>query len=251
MGVNVDELFVTQPNCGEQALEIADALVKSGSMDVVVVDSVAALVPRAELEGQIGDLQIGLQARLMSQALRILTASIANSKAILIFINQIRNKIGVMFGNPEVTSGGNALKFYSSIRLDVRRIATNKKGEESVGNQIKVTVAKNKLAPPFQKAIFDIDFGSGISKSGELVDLGVIHDVVEKSGAWYSYKGNKIGQGREKVKQYLQDNIPVAEEIEAELRKKIFVEGKKVTSVTTEADDVIPEAEEEEEVPTH
>jgi recombination protein RecA len=218
LGVNISELLVAQPDNGEQALEITDTLVRSGGLDVLVVDSVAALTPRAEIEGEMGDSHMGLQARLMSQALRKLTSTIAKSNTIVIFINQLRMKIGVMFGNPETTTGGNALKFYASIRLDIRRIGAIKEREETVGNQTRVKVVKNKLAPPFRQVEFDIMYGEGVSKTGELIDLGVNANVIEKSGAWFAYNGEKIGQGRNNAKQYLKDNPKVAEEIEAKIR---------------------------------
>ena len=219
LGVNIDELLVSQPDTGEQALEIADTLVRSGAVDVLVVDSVAALTPKAELDGEMGDSLPGLQARLMSQALRKLTGSISKSKCMVIFINQIRMKIGVMFGNPETTTGGNALKFYASVRLDIRRIGQIKDREEVIGNQTRVKVVKNKVAPPFRQVEFDILYGEGISKTGELVDLGVKANVVEKSGSWYSYNGERIGQGREKARQFLKDNVAVANEIEDAIRR--------------------------------
>ncbi len=218
LGVNVDELLISQPDAGEQALEIADTLVRSGAVDVLVIDSVAALVPRAELEGEMGDSHVGLHARLMSQALRKLTSSIARSNTMVIFINQIRMKIGVMFGNPETTTGGNALKFYASVRLDIRRIGAIKSGEDVVGNQTRVKVVKNKLAPPFKVVEFDIMYGEGISKMGELVDLGAKANVVEKSGAWFSFDGQRIGQGRENAKAYLKAHPEMAAKIEAEIR---------------------------------
>jgi len=218
LGVNIDELLISQPDAGEQALEIADTLVRSGAIDVLVVDSVAALVPRAELEGEMGDTHVGLQARLMSQALRKLTGSISKSNCMVIFINQIRLKIGVMFGNPETTTGGNALKFYSSVRLDIRRIGAIKDRETVVGNQTRVKVVKNKMAPPFRVVEFDIMYGEGISKLGELIDLGAQAGVVEKSGAWFSYDGQRIGQGRENAKQFLRDNPEMAASIEAKVR---------------------------------
>jgi len=214
----VDDLLVSQPDTGEQALEIAETLVRSGAIDVIVVDSVAALVPRAEIEGEMGDAHMGLQARLMSQALRKLTAAISKSQTTLIFINQIRMKIGVMFGNPETTTGGNALKFYSSVRLDIRRIESIKEGQEVTGSRVRVKVVKNKMAPPFKQAEFDIMFAQGISKAGELVDLGVEKKVVEKSGAWYSYQGERLGQGRDAVRDMLLNNQPLAREIEGKLR---------------------------------
>ncbi len=218
LGVNVDELLISQPDAGEQALEIADTLVRSGAIDVLVVDSVAALVPRAELEGEMGDSHVGLHARLMSQALRKLTGSIAKSNCLVIFINQIRLKIGVMFGNPETTTGGNALKFYASVRLDIRRIGAIKDRETVVGNQTRVKVVKNKMAPPFRVVEFDIMYGEGVSKVGELLDLGIQAGVVEKSGAWFSYDGTRIGQGRENAKNYLRNNPAVADAIEAKIR---------------------------------
>lgn len=218
LGVNINDLLVSQPDNGEQALEIADTLVRSGALDVLVVDSVAALVPRAEIEGEMGDSHMGLQARLMSQALRKLTSTISKSNTIVIFINQLRMKIGVMFGNPETTTGGNALKFYASIRLDIRRIGAIKEREEAVGNQTRVKVVKNKLAPPFRQVEFDIMYGEGISKTGELIDMGVAANVVEKSGAWFAYNGEKIGQGRNNAKQFLKDNPKIAAEIEAKIR---------------------------------
>ena len=219
LGVNIDELLISQPDAGEQALEIADTLVRSGAIDVLVVDSVAALVPRAELEGEMGDSHMGLQARLMSQALRKLTASISKSRCMVIFINQIRMKIGVMFGNPETTTGGNALKFYASVRLDIRRIGSIKDRDTVVGNQTRVKVVKNKMAPPFRVVEFDIMYGEGISKTGELIDLGVAASVVEKSGAWFSYDGQRIGQGRENAKLFLRDNPAVADAIERAIRQ--------------------------------
>jgi len=218
LGVHIDDLLISQPDAGEQALEIADTLVRSGAVDVLVVDSVAALVPRAELEGEMGDSHVGLQARLMSQALRKLTGSISKSNCMVIFINQIRLKIGVMFGNPETTTGGNALKFYASVRLDIRRIGAIKDRETVVGNQTRVKVVKNKMAPPFRVVEFDIMYGEGISKVGELVDLGSQANVVEKSGAWFSYDGQRIGQGRENAKQFLRDNPEIAASIESKVR---------------------------------
>jgi recombination protein RecA len=222
LGVDVDELLVSQPDTGEQALEITDMLVRSGSIDVVVVDSVAALTPKAEIEGDMGDSHMGLQARLMSQALRKLTANIKRSNTMVIFINQIRMKIGVMFGSPETTTGGNALKFYASVRLDIRRIGAIKKGEEIVGNETRVKVVKNKVSPPFKKAEFQILYGEGISREAELIDLGVQHGFVEKSGAWYSYGEDRIGQGKEKVREFLKENPDMANEIEAKLRAKLL-----------------------------
>jgi len=218
LGVNIGDLLISQPDTGEQALEIADTLVRSGAIDVLVVDSVAALVPKAELEGEMGDSHVGLQARLMSQALRKLTASVAHSNTLMIFINQIRMKIGVMFGSPETTTGGNALKFYASVRLDIRRIGSIKDREETIGNQTRVKVVKNKVSPPFKTVDFDIMYGEGVSKTGELVDLGVKAGIVEKSGAWFAYKGEKIGQGRENAKRYLKDNPKIAAELEAAIR---------------------------------
>jgi recombination protein RecA len=218
LGVDTKELLISQPDTGEQALEITDTLVRSGAVSVLVIDSVAALTPRAELEGEMGDHHMGLQARLMSQALRKLTGSISKSNTMVIFINQIRMKIGVMFGSPETTAGGNALKFYSSVRLDIRRIGAIKDGEEIVGNQTRVKVVKNKVAPPFKVVEFDIMYGQGISKTGELVDLGAKADIVEKSGAWYAYKGEKIGQGKENAKEYLKNNPKIAAEIEMAIR---------------------------------
>lgn len=220
LGCNLDSLLISQPDAGEQALEIADTLVRSGALDVLVVDSVAALVPRAELEGEMGDSHMGLHARLMSQALRKLTGSISRSRTVVIFINQIRMKIGVMFGSPETTTGGNALKFYASVRLDIRRIGALKDKEAIVGNQTRVKVVKNKMAPPFRQVEFDIMYGEGISKVGELIDLGVQGGLVEKSGAWFAYDGQRIGQGRENAKQFMRDNPVVAQKLEAEIRKK-------------------------------
>jgi recombination protein RecA len=219
LGVNVDDLLISQPDAGEQALEIADTLVRSGAIDVLVVDSVAALVPRAELEGEMGDSHVGLHARLMSQALRKLTGSISRSRCLVIFINQIRLKIGVMFGNPETTTGGNALKFYASVRLDIRRIGAIKEREEVVGNQTRVKVVKNKMAAPFRVVEFDIMYGEGISKTGELIDLGVKAGVVDKSGAWFSHAGQRIGQGRENARNYLKEHPDVAANIEAAIRQ--------------------------------
>jgi recombination protein RecA len=221
LGVDIDNLLVSQPDNGEQALEIAEMLVRSNAVDVVVVDSVAALVPKAELEGEMGDSHVGLQARLMSQALRKLTAIVSKSKTCLIFINQIREKIGVMFGNPETTTGGRALKFYSSVRIDIRRIASLKEGEEVTGARAKVKVVKNKVAAPFRQAEFDIDYGEGISKTGELIDLGVEHKMVVKSGAWYSYGDLRLGQGRDNAKVFLRENPDLADEIEVKIREKL------------------------------
>jgi len=221
LGVDVDNLLISQPDYGEQALEIADRLILSGALDVVVIDSVAALVPKGELEGEMGDSKMGLQARLMSQALRKLTATISKTNTICIFINQLREKIGVMFGNPETTTGGNALKFYASVRLDIRRMAQIKDGEEAIGNRVKVKVVKNKVAPPFRSAEFDIVFGEGISKTGEIIDMGVELGIVQKSGSWFSYNSDKLGQGRDAVKQLLTDNPELANEIETKIREKI------------------------------
>jgi recombination protein RecA len=228
LGVQVDDLLVSQPDTGEQALEITDMLVRSGAVDVVVIDSVAALTPKAEIEGEMGDSHMGLQARLMSQALRKLTANIKRSNTLVVFINQIRMKIGVMFGNPETTTGGNALKFYSSVRLDIRRIGAIKKGEEVVGNQTRVKVVKNKLAPPFRTCEFDILYNEGISKEGELVDLGVACGVVDKSGAWYSYNKDRIGQGKDNARQFLREHPEAAAEIESRIRDKLDI-GKAAT----------------------
>lgn len=221
LGVDVDNLLISQPDYGEQALEIADRLILSGALDVVVIDSVAALVPKGELEGEMGDSKMGLQARLMSQALRKLTATIAKTNTICIFINQLREKIGVMFGNPETTTGGNALKFYASVRIDIRRISQIKDGDEAIGNRVKVKIVKNKVAPPFRQAEFDIIFGEGISKLGEIIDMGVEMGVVQKSGSWFSYDSNKLGQGRDSVKNLLRDNPELANEIEGKIRAKI------------------------------
>jgi len=228
LGVNTEELLISQPDAGEQALEIADTLVKSGSISDIVIDSVAALTPKAEIEGEMGDHHVGLQSRLMSQALRKLTGSISNTNTMMIFINQIRMKIGVMFGSPETTSGGNALKFYSSVRMDIRRIGAIKDKDEIIGNTTRVKVVKNKVAPPFKVVEFDLMYGRGISKMGELVDLGSKADIIEKSGAWYAYKGEKIGQGRENAKTYLAQNPKVAAEIEMAIREKAGVISKKI-----------------------
>jgi recombination protein RecA len=222
LGVNITDLLVSQPDTGEQALEITDMLVRSGAVDVVVVDSVAALTPKAEIEGEMGDSHMGLQARLMSQALRKLTGNIKRSNTIVIFINQIRMKIGVMFGNPETTTGGNALKFYASVRLDIRRIGAIKNGEEVVGNQTRVKVVKNKVAPPFREAEFEIMYGQGISRNGEIIDMGVLHGFVEKSGSWYAYNGERIGQGKENAKTFLDQHPEKAREIEGKLREKLL-----------------------------
>ncbi len=222
LGVNVDELLVSQPDTGEQALEITDMLVRSGAVDIIVVDSVAALTPKAEIEGEMGDSHMGLQARLMSQALRKLTGNIKRSNAMVIFINQIRMKIGVMFGSPETTTGGNALKFYSSVRLDIRRIGAIKKGDEVIGNQTRVKVVKNKVSPPFKQAEFEILYGEGISRHGEIIDLGVQHGIVDKAGSWYSYGDDRIGQGKENVREFLKQNPEMAEEIEGKIRAKLL-----------------------------
>lgn len=220
LGVNIEDLIVSQPDTGEQALEIAEALVRSGAVDVVVVDSVAALVPKAEIEGEMGDSHIGLQARLMSQALRKLAGAIKKSNTIAIFINQLREKVGVMFGNPETTTGGRALKFYASVRLEVRRIESLKQGEEIIGNRTKVKVVKNKVAPPFRQAEFDIMYGTGISKEGNILDVGVACEIINKSGSWYSYESNRLGQGRENAKEFLRENIDISKEIEEKIREK-------------------------------
>ncbi|MBW9258318.1 MAG: recombinase RecA [Candidatus Thiodiazotropha sp. (ex. Lucinisca nassula)] len=235
LGVNVDELLVSQPDTGEQALEITDMLVRSGAVDVVVIDSVAALTPKAEIEGDMGDSHVGLQARLMSQALRKLTANIKRTNCLVIFINQIRMKIGVMFGNPETTTGGNALKFYSSVRLDIRRIGAIKKGDEVVGNDTRVKVVKNKVAPPFKQVQFEILYGEGISHQGEIIELGVQQGIVDKSGAWYSYNGDRIGQGKENVRNFLKENPDIADEIETRIRAELLP--------SPEAEEVLEEAE--------
>jgi recombination protein RecA len=219
LGVNVGDLLISQPDTGEQALEIADMLVRSGSVDIIVIDSVAALTPRAEIEGEMGDQMVGLHARLMSQALRKLTANIKKTNTLVVFINQIRMKIGVMFGSPETTTGGNALKFYASVRLDIRRIGAIKKGDEVIGSETKVKVVKNKVAPPFREAIFDILYGEGISRQGEVVEMGVAHKLIDKSGAWYAYKGEKIGQGKDNAREFLRSHPEVAQEIEAGIRE--------------------------------
>ncbi len=228
LGVNVDDLLVSQPDTGEQALEISDMLVRSGAVDVVVVDSVAALTPKAEIEGDMGDSHVGLQARLMSQALRKLTANIKRSNTLVIFINQIRMKIGVMFGSPETTTGGNALKFYASVRLDIRRIGAIKKGEDIVGNQTRVKVVKNKVAPPFKQAEFDILYGEGISRVGEIIDLGVAAGLVDKSGAWYSVDGTRVGQGKENVRQYLKEHAELAESLETKIRAHYLTQPERI-----------------------
>ncbi len=234
LGVNVDELLISQPDTGEQALEIADMLVRSAAVDIIVIDSVAALTPKAEIEGEMGDSHVGLHARLMSQALRKLTANIKRSNTMVIFINQIRMKIGVMFGNPETTTGGNALKFYSSVRLDIRRIGAVKKGDEVLGNQTRVKVVKNKIAPPFRKCEFDILYNEGISKEGELIDMGVELGLVEKSGAWYSYNGDRIGQGRDNVRDFLRENADIADAIEGAVRQKMGIDTAKPDPIVTE-----------------
>ena len=237
LGVNVSELLISQPDTGEQALEIADMLVRSGSVDIVVIDSVAALTPKAEIEGEMGDSHMGLQARLMSQALRKLTGNIKRTNTLVIFINQIRMKIGVMFGNPETTTGGNALKFYASVRLDIRRIGAIKQGEEVVGNQTRVKDVKNKVAPPFREAEFEIMYGVGISREGEIIDFGVLQNIIEKSGSWYSYKGERIGQGKENVRTYLTQHPDTAREIETAIRTKLLVpkKGEAATGEASEA----------------
>ena len=239
LGVNVDDLLVSQPDTGEQALEITDMLVRSGAVDIVVVDSVAALTPKAEIEGEMGDSHVGLQARLMSQALRKLTGNIKRTNCTVIFINQIRMKIGVMFGSPETTTGGNALKFYSSVRLDIRRIGALKRGDEVIGNETRVKVVKNKMAPPFRQAVFEILYGEGISHEGELVELGVEHKIVNKSGAWYSYGDDRIGQGKDNARQFMKDNPDIAAEIEKKIRDILLPK-----EPPTKADDAAPETEE-------
>ncbi len=239
LGVQVDDLLVSQPDTGEQALEITDMLVRSNAVDVVVVDSVAALVPKAEIEGEMGDSHVGLQARLMSQALRKLTSNIKRSNALVIFINQIRMKIGVMFGSPETTTGGNALKFYASVRLDIRRIGGLKKGEEIIGNETRVKVVKNKLAPPFKQVEFEILYGEGISRAGEVIELGVTHKFIDKSGAWYSYNGEKIGQGKENVRQWLKEHPDKASEIENNIRAKLMTTG--APGLAVESDEALVE----------
>ncbi|HMB73690.1 MAG TPA: recombinase RecA, partial [Gammaproteobacteria bacterium] len=241
VGVNVDDLLVSQPDTGEQALEITDMLVRSGAVDVVVIDSVAALTPKAEIEGEMGDMHVGLQARLMSQALRKLTANIKRTNCLVIFINQIRMKIGVMFGSPETTTGGNALKFYSSVRLDIRRIGSIKKGDEVLGNETRVKVVKNKVAPPFRFAEFEILYGQGISRAGEVIDLGVKEDIVAKSGSWYSYNGDRIGQGKENVREFLLQNPEIATEIESRIRERLLP--KKAGAAAAPADEEGDEVE--------
>ena len=240
LGVKIEDLLISQPDTGEQAIEIADMLVRSGSVDVIVVDSVAALTPKAEIEGEMGEPQMGLQARLMSQALRKLTANIKRTNTLVIFINQIRMKIGVMFGSPETTTGGNALKFYASVRLDIRRIGAIKKGDEMVGNETRVKVVKNKMAPPFREALFDIFYGQGISREGEIIELGVNAGIVDKSGAWYSYNKDRIGQGKDNVREYLRDNPAIAAEIEGRIREKLGVKNPAVLGLedADEADEV-------------
>jgi len=242
LGVNVDELLVSQPDTGEQALEITDMLVRSGAVDVVVIDSVAALTPKAEIEGDMGDSHMGLQARLMSQALRKLTGNIKRSNTMVIFINQIRMKIGVMFGSPETTTGGNALKFYASVRLDIRRIGAIKKGDEIIGNQTRVKVVKNKVSPPFKMAEFEILYGEGISREGELIDHGVAQDIIEKAGSWYSYGTDRIGQGKENVRAYLKANPEIAADIEAQIRAKLLPDPKAVADAADNEETVAQEA---------
>ena len=238
LGVNVDDLIVSQPDTGEQALEITDMLVRSGAVDVIIVDSVAALVPKAEIEGEMGDAHVGLQARLMSQALRKITGSVKNANCLVVFINQIRMKIGVMFGNPETTTGGNALKFYSSVRLDIRRIGAVKQGDEVVGNETRVKVVKNKVAPPFKQAEFQILYGTGINRLGEVLDLGVQLGLIDKSGAWYAYNGDKIGQGKQNACDFLKQNPQVAEELEVEIRARLLtIPAPSASEDTVEADD--------------
>ena len=237
IGVDIDNLYISQPDSGEQALEIAETMVRSGAIDIVVVDSVAALVPKAEIEGDMGDAHMGLQARLMSQALRKLTAVISKSNCVVIFINQLREKLGVMFGNPETTTGGRALKFYSSVRLDVRRIESIKQGGEVIGNRTRVKIVKNKVAPPFKEAEFDIMFGKGISMIGDILDVATNADIIVKSGAWFAYKGEKIGQGRENAKQYLEDNPSVLEEVEKAVREYYGLEGEKDAKASKDAEE--------------
>lgn len=234
LGVKVEDLLVSQPDTGEQALEITDMLVRSNAVDVIIVDSVAALVPRAEIEGEMGDSHVGLQARLMSQALRKITGSVKQANCLVVFINQIRMKIGVMFGNPETTTGGNALKFYASVRLDIRRTGAVKQGEEVVGNETRVKVVKNKVSPPFKQADFQILYGKGIYRMGEVLDLGVLCGLVEKSGAWYAYKGDKIGQGKANAAKFLEDNAPIAQEIEREIRNQMLTSGAHLPSASGE-----------------
>jgi recombination protein RecA len=245
LGVNIDDLLVSQPDTGEQALEITDMLVRSGAVDVVVVDSVAALTPKAEIEGDMGDSHMGLQARLMSQALRKLTGNIKRSNTMVIFINQIRMKIGVMFGNPETTTGGNALKFYASVRLDIRRIGAIKRGDEVIGNETRVKVVKNKVAPPFKQCEFEILYGEGSSREGELIDLGVKHGMIEKSGAWYSYNEERIGQGKDNVRMFLKEHPEMADEIDQRLRVELLPKPKSAKPIDSEATDFNPEVEPE------
>ena len=247
IGVDIENLYISQPDNGEQALEITETMVRSGAVDIIIVDSVAALVPKAEIDGDMGDSHVGLQARLMSQALRKLTAAISKSNCIVIFINQLREKVGVMFGNPEVTTGGRALKFYSSIRMDVRRIETLKQGGEIVGNRVRVKIVKNKIAPPFKEAEFDIMFGKGISREGDVLDLAADANIVEKSGSWYAYKGAKIGQGRENAKTYLAQNPLICEEIENQVRELHGLEAQHVAPGEADAAPVVNEAEEADE----
>ena len=237
IGVDIDNLYISQPDCGEQALEIPETLVRSGAVDVVIVDSVAALVPKAEIDGEMGDSHMGLHARLMSQALRKLTAVVSKTNCVVIFINQLREKVGVVFGNPEVTTGGRALKFYASVRLDVRRIDTLRQGGEIVGNRTRVKIVKNKVAPPFKEAEFDIVFGKGISKVGDILDLAVANDIVDKSGAWYAYNGNKIGQGRENAKAYLENNTAICDEIEQKVREAVGVAGESAENTVDDGAD--------------
>ena len=248
LGVNIDELYISQPDTGEQALEIAEALVRSGALDVVVIDSVAALVPKAEIDGEMGDSFVGLQARLMSQALRKLTGIVSKTGTIAIFINQLREKVGVMYGNPETTTGGRALKFYASVRLDVRRGEQLKNGSDVVGNRTKVKVVKNKVAPPFRVAEFDIIYGQGISKEGTLLDMAVERDIIHKSGAWFSYKDQRIGQGRENTRQYLKDNPEIAAEIDAEIRKEFFEQGNPLPEQREEDDEEDADTAEDEDL---
>ena len=237
IGVDIDNLYISQPDCGEQALEITETMVRSGAVDVVIVDSVAALVPKAEIDGEMGDSHMGLHARLMSQALRKLTAVGSKTNCVVIFINQLREKVGVVFGNPEVTTGGRALKFYASVRLDVRRIDTLRQGGEIVGNRTRVKIVKNKVAPPFKEAEFDIVFGKGISKVGDILDLAVANDIVDKSGAWYAYNGNKIGQGRENAKAYLENNTAICDEIEQKVREAVGVAGESAENTVDDGAD--------------
>ena len=237
IGVDIDNLYISQPDCGEQALEITETMVRSGAVDVVIVDSVAALVPKAEIDGEMGDSHMGLHARLMSQALRKLTAVVSKTNCVVIFINQLREKVGVVFGNPEVTTGGRALKFYASVRLDVRRIDTLRQGGEIVGNRTRVKIVKNKVAPPFKQAEFDIMFGTGISREGDILDLAVANDIVDKSGAWYAYNGNKIGQGRENAKAYLENNTAICDEIEQKVREAVGVAGESAENTVDDGAD--------------